>query len=70
MEGIPTRETNETPIIKFLEENILSMFGFPKKIITYNAHDFSFAKRMQFFQYYNIKLGNSTSYYLQGNGLT
>jgi len=37
MEAIPTRETTDVVVIKFLEENILSRFGCPRKIITDNA---------------------------------
>jgi hypothetical protein len=34
VEVIPTRDTTDTIIIKFLEDNILARFGCPRKIIT------------------------------------
>jgi hypothetical protein len=69
VEEIPTREATDSVIIKFLEENILERFGCPRNIITDNSQEFKYSKLMQFFQNYNIELGHSTAYYLQGNGL-
>jgi hypothetical protein len=37
VEAISTKATTESIIIKFLEENILSRFGCPRKIITDNS---------------------------------
>jgi hypothetical protein len=54
---------------KFLEENILSRFDCPRKIVTDNAQDFKSMVMLSFFQKYNIVLGNSIAYYPQGNGL-
>jgi len=56
-------------IIGFLETNILSRFGFPIKIITDNAAAFKSKKMINFYNKYHIKLGHSTTYYPQGNGL-
>jgi hypothetical protein len=56
-------------LIKFLEENILARFGFPRKIITHNAQAFKSLAMIYFYQKYNIIPGHSTSYYPQGNGL-
>jgi transposase InsO family protein len=48
---------------------ILSRFSCPIKIITDNAAAFKSKKMETNFNYYNITLGHSTSYYPQGNGL-
>jgi hypothetical protein len=56
-------------VISFLEENILSRFGCPRKIVTDNAQDFKSMAMVSFCQKYNIVLGHSTTYYPQGNGL-
>jgi hypothetical protein len=70
VESIPIREETDIVIIKFLEENILAIFGCPTKIIIDNAHAFKSAKLIQFFRNYNIALGHSTTYYPQAsNGL-
>jgi hypothetical protein len=69
VEEIPTRATTDLVIIKFLEENILSRFGCPRKIITDNSQAFKSSKLLQFCQNYNIELGHSIAYYPQGNGL-
>jgi transposase InsO family protein len=52
-----------------LEENILSRFGCPRKIVTDNAQAFKSMAMINFCQKYNIILGHSTTYYPQGNGL-
>jgi hypothetical protein len=52
-----------------LEENILSKFGCPQKIVTENTQAFKSMAMVSFFQKYNIVLGHSTTYYPQGNGL-
>lgn len=56
-------------MIKFFEENILSRFGCFRKIITDNAQAFKSESMEDFCSRYNIKLGHSTPYYPQGNGL-
>jgi len=56
-------------IISFLENNILSRFGCPMKIITDNAQAFKSKKMINIFHQYHISLGHSTAYYPQGNGL-
>jgi hypothetical protein len=53
----------------FLEGNIFSRFGFPKKLVTDNAQVFKFASMVEFYGKYNIKLSHSTPYYPQGNVL-
>jgi transposase InsO family protein len=52
-----------------LENNILSRFGFPIKIITENAAKFKPKKMEKICSDYNITLGHSTYYYPQVNGL-
>jgi len=47
----------------------LARFGCPIKIITDNAQTLKYANLLQFFQNYNIELGNYINYYPQGNGL-
>jgi hypothetical protein len=37
VEVIPTREATDKVIIKFLEENILAIFGCPRKILDDNS---------------------------------
>ena len=69
MEAIPTRNATDSVVINFLEENILSRFGCPRKIVTDNVQEFKSMAMTRFFQKYNIILGHSTTYYPQGNGL-
>ena len=69
IELIPTRRDTYNVIIKLIEENILSRFGFPRRIITDNVKAFKSKKIVIFCQSYNITLGHSTTYYPQGNGL-
>jgi hypothetical protein len=40
VEAIPTRNATDSVVINFLEENILSRFGCPRKIVTDNAQAF------------------------------
>jgi hypothetical protein len=40
VEPIPTQNATYSIVIKFLEENILSRFGCPRKIVTDNAQSF------------------------------
>jgi len=56
-------------IIQFLENNILSRFGCPNKLITYNVAAFESKKMIDFCNKYQITLGHSNAYYQQGNGL-
>eukprot|EP00253_Pinus_taeda_P011048 PITA_11048 len=63
------QQANDSTIIQFLENNILSRFGCPKKIITDNAAAFKSNKIINFCHKYRITLGHSTAYYPQGNGL-
>eukprot|EP00253_Pinus_taeda_P005071 PITA_05071 len=69
IEEIPTRQATDVVIISFLENNILSHFGCPNKLITDNASTFKFKRMVEFCHKYHIILGHSTSYLSQGNGL-
>jgi hypothetical protein len=69
VEAIPTRKATDLVVMDFLEENIFSRFGCPRKIVTDNAQAFKSMAMVRFFQKYNIVLGHSTTYYPQGNGL-
>ena len=53
----------------FIEENILTRFGFLKWIVTDNAPAFKSKKMINFCHKYHISLNHSTAYYPQGNGL-
>jgi transposase InsO family protein len=68
-EAVPTKQAMDIFIIQFLENNILSRFGCPIKIITDNATAFKSKKMENICSDYNITLSHSTSYYPQGNGL-
>jgi hypothetical protein len=69
IEAVPTRQATDTVIIQFLQNNILSRFGCPIKIITENATTFKSKKMENFCSDYHITLGHSMAYYPQGNGL-
>lgn len=69
IEAIPTRQATNSVIISFLENNILSHFGCPNKLITDNATYFKSKRMIEFCNKYQITLGHSTAYYPQGNGL-
>jgi hypothetical protein len=69
MEEVPSKQATDSVIIKFLENNILSRFGCPRKIITDNAAAFRSKNLIDFCNQYHIGLGHSTAYYPQGNGL-
>jgi hypothetical protein len=69
IEVVPCRQATDSVIIKFLETNILSRFGCPRKIITDNAVAFRSKRLIDFCNQYHITLGHSTAYYPQGNGL-
>jgi len=56
-------------IIQFLENNILSHFGCPNKLITKSIVAFKSENIIDFCSKYQITLEHSTAYYPQGNGL-
>jgi hypothetical protein len=63
VESIPTQNATDSVVINFLEENILSRFGCPQKIVTDNAQAFKSMAMIRFCKKYNIVLGHSTTYY-------
>lgn len=67
IEAIPTRNATYQVVMKFLEENILARFAFPRKIIAGNAQVFKSAELINLCHKYNIILGHWT-HYPQGNG--
>ena len=69
IEVVPCRKATDSIIIKFLETNILSRFGCPRKIIANNAVAFISKRLIDFCNQYHITLGHSMTYYPQGNGL-
>jgi transposase InsO family protein len=69
IEVVPTRQAIDVVIIQFLENNIFSRFGCPRRIMTDNATTFKSKRMIKFCEDYNIMLSHSTSYYPQGNGL-
>ena len=69
VEAIPTRNATDKVIIEFIQENILSRFGCPRKLLTDNAQDFKYKAMVSFCEKNGIMLKHSTPYYPQGNGL-
>eukprot|EP00253_Pinus_taeda_P007437 PITA_07437 len=69
IEAIPTRQATDVVIISFLENNILSRFGCPNKLITDNTAAFKSKRMVEFCHKYHIILGHSIAYHPQGNGL-
>jgi hypothetical protein len=69
IEVVPCRQATDSVIIKFLETNIFSRFGCPKKIIADNVMTFRYKRLIEFCIQYHITLGHSTTYHPQGNGL-
>eukprot|EP00253_Pinus_taeda_P004979 PITA_04979 len=69
VEAIPSRQATDSVIISFLQNNILSRFGYPHMLIIDNAATFKSKRTIDFCHKYQITLGHSTSYYPQGNGL-
>ena len=69
MEAIPTRNATDKVIINFIQENILSRFGCPKKLLTDNDKAFKSKAMVSFCEQNGIVLKHSTPYYPQGNGL-
>ena len=69
IEAIPTKNANHQVIIMFLNENILTRFGCPNKLVTDNAATFRAEELVEMCESMGIQLVHSTSYYPQGNGL-
>ena len=69
VEAIPTRNATDKVIIDFIEENILSRFGCPQKLLNDNAKAFKSNAMGAFCEKNGIMLKHSTPSYPQGNGL-
>ena len=69
VEAIPTRNATDKVIINFIQENILSRFGCPKRLLIDNAKVLKSKAMVTFFEQNGIVLKNSTPYYPKGNGL-
>ena len=63
VEAIPTRNATDKVIIDFIQENILSRFGCPKKLLTDNAKAFKSKAMVIFCEQNGIILKHSTLYY-------
>ena len=70
VEAIPIRNATDKVIINFIQENILSRFGCPKKLLTGNAKDFNSKAMVTFCEQNGIVLKHSTPYYPHGNGFS
>ena len=69
VEAVPLHKVNEDIVIKFLQENIMNMFGVPISLVFYNAYYFSSIKITKFTSENGIKLHYPPNYYPHGNGL-
>ena len=69
VEAIPTRNATYKVIINFIQENILSRLGCPKKLVTDNAQDFKSKAMVDFCEKNGIILKHSMPYYPRGNGM-
>lgn len=69
IEVAPTRQATDMVIISFLENNILSCFSCPNKLITDNVTTFKLKRIVNFCHKYHIILGHLTSCHPHGNGL-
>jgi transposase InsO family protein len=68
-EEITLKEDNTEQLIFFFQENVLSRFGVPKKLITHNGSMFISSMFTNFCGNFGIIMGQSSNYYPQGNGL-
>lgn len=69
IEAILIQNANDKVVRIFLLENIFSRFGCPRKPVTDNAQAFKSVEMAKFYNNFNVIIGHSTPYYLQGNGL-
>ena len=68
IEAIPTKNDTHKFIINFLE-GIITIFGFPSRLVADNATAFKATPLVNFCEDYGIQLTHSTTYYPQGIGL-
>ena len=69
VEAIPMINATDKVIIEFIQENILSRFGCPRKLLNDKFQDFKSKYMVAFYEKNGIILKHSTPYYPQGNGL-
>jgi hypothetical protein len=69
IEVVTTRNATDKVIMKFLETNIFSRFGFPSKLVTENSQAFKSKAMIDLCGSHKISLTHSTPYYPQGNCL-
>ena len=62
-ESIPLKVINDTEVIQFLQQNIVTRFGVPNCLVFDNAKYFSSLKIVEFCLKYNINIKYSTNYY-------
>lgn len=68
VEAEDVKEANQKVVIRFIER-IITRYGIPQTIISYNDLAFVGAKVIDFPIKYGIYWKNSSNYYLQENGL-
>jgi len=69
IEAIPTRNATDKMMMNFISDNICSIFGCPRKLVTDKAQAFKSTVMIEFYNKYNIILTHLNPYYTQGNGL-
>ena len=60
---IPLKVINDTKVIQFLQQNIVTKFGVPNCLVFDNAKYFSSLKIVEFSLKYNINIKYAASYY-------
>jgi hypothetical protein len=68
-EEITLKEANIEHLVQFLQENILSICGFPENFIIDNGSVFINSSFTTFCGKFGIVMGKSSNYYPRGNGL-
>ena len=61
-EAIPLKVNNDTEVIQFLQQNIVTRFGVPNYLVFDNAKYFSSLKIVEFASKYNIHIKYSAKY--------
>jgi hypothetical protein len=69
VEAILSKRDTIKVIMEFLQEKIITQFGFPTKITTDKSQAFKSIYMVSFCIDYGIVLSHSSNYYPQGNGL-
>jgi hypothetical protein len=68
-EAVPLKNITHQKVIKFITEHIVHRFGLPQTLTTDQGTSFMFGQVREFAESLNIKLFNSSPYYIQANGL-